>query len=197
MLDSALHIEKRGAYCTVEMTNGNNGINSIVQEFTAQLTALIERETQARMQASVLAALGAPVRRGPGRPPKNGLAVFSVSGRGSRPKQFCPVPGCKNVAAPVFGMVCSTHKNLPKAKIKEYREARRKARSQSKASLGAAPRKKVRATPKVLKARKLQGQYMGALRTLTGGARARVKAVAKDKGVSEALRLAQSLKKAA
>ena len=34
---------------------------------------------------------------------------------------------------------------------------------------------------KVLKARKLQGQYMGALRTLSGTARARVKAVAKDK----------------
>ena len=103
------------------------------------------------------------------------------------------------MAAPVFGMVCSAHRDLPKAKIKEYREARRKAKreGQARASGGAAPRRKVRATPKVLKARKLQGQYMGALRTLTGGARARVKAVAKDKGVSEALKLAQSLKKAA
>jgi hypothetical protein len=41
------------------------------------------------------------------------------------PKQLCPVPGCKNPAAPVFGMVCSKHKDLPKTKINAYREARR------------------------------------------------------------------------
>jgi hypothetical protein len=35
------------------------------------------------------------------------------------------VPGCKNRAAPIFGMVCSKHKDVSKAKIKEYREARR------------------------------------------------------------------------
>lgn len=41
--------------------------------------------------------------------------------------QLCPVPGCKNRAAPVFGMVCAKHKGTPKAKIKQYRDARRKA----------------------------------------------------------------------
>jgi hypothetical protein len=35
------------------------------------------------------------------------------------------VPGCKNTAAPVFGMVCGKHKDMPKAKIKKYREARK------------------------------------------------------------------------
>ena len=39
--------------------------------------------------------------------------------------QLCPVPGCSNRAAPVFGMVCAKHKDLPKAAIKKYREARR------------------------------------------------------------------------
>jgi len=41
------------------------------------------------------------------------------------PIQLCPVPRCKNRAAPVFGMVCAAHKGLPKSKIRKYREARR------------------------------------------------------------------------
>ena len=51
----------------------------------------------------------------------------------SRPKQLCPVPGCNNPAAPVFGMVCAQHKDVPKAKIKEYRAARRAAKAKAKA----------------------------------------------------------------
>ena len=44
------------------------------------------------------------------------------------PIQLCPVPGCKNPAAPVFGMVCAKHKDLPKAKIRKFREARKAKR---------------------------------------------------------------------
>lgn len=57
-------------------------------------------------------------------------------------------------------------------------------------------RKAVKATPKVLRARKLQGQYLGALKSLTGLAREKVKATAKNKSVAEAVKLALSLKKA-
>jgi hypothetical protein len=53
----------------------------------------------------------------------------------------------------------------------------------------------VKATPKVARARKLQGQYLGALKSLTGAARAKVKATAKNKSVAEAVKLALSLKK--
>ena len=36
---------------------------------------------------------------------------------------LCYYPGCKNVAAPRFGMFCaSVHKNLPAAEKKKYRE---------------------------------------------------------------------------
>ncbi|HEX4406757.1 MAG TPA: hypothetical protein VH560_18085 [Polyangia bacterium] len=45
--------------------------------------------------------------------------------RKKMPPQFCPVPGCKNKAAPIFGMVCSKHKDVAKSKIKKYREARK------------------------------------------------------------------------
>lgn len=41
------------------------------------------------------------------------------------PVQFCPVPRCTGKAAPIFGMVCSKHKDVPKDKIKLFRDARR------------------------------------------------------------------------
>lgn len=50
------------------------------------------------------------------------------------PIQLCPVPNCKNRAAPVFGMVCAKHKDLPKATIKKYREARRQRTKAAKKS---------------------------------------------------------------
>ena len=53
----------------------------------------------------------------------------ALASRRKAPPQLCPVPGCKNRAAPIFGMVCSDHKNLPKAKIKKYRMQRRVAKA--------------------------------------------------------------------
>jgi hypothetical protein len=115
----------------VHMSN----IKNIVDDFAAQLSALVETQVLTRAREAVAAALGSgavPLKRGPGRPPK--LARFAASlapvsvGKKKRkkaPPQLCPVPGCKNKAAPIFGMVCAKHKDVPKAKIKEYREARR------------------------------------------------------------------------
>ena len=51
-------------------------------------------------------------------------------------------------------------------------------------------------TPKVKRARKLQGQYLGALKSLTGADRAKVKQTAAEKGVAEAVELVLSMKKA-
>jgi len=59
----------------------------------------------------------------------------------------------------------------------------------------AGARRKMRLTPKLLAARRVQGQYLGALRSLNQANRAKVKSVAKDKGVPAALKLALSLKK--
>jgi lactam utilization protein B len=55
-------------------------------------------------------------------------------------------------------------------------------------------RRPMKVSAKVTQARKLQGQYLGALRGLTQANRAKVKAVAKTKGVPEALKLVASLK---
>ncbi|HTA20219.1 MAG TPA: hypothetical protein VK989_13060 [Polyangia bacterium] len=83
-----------------------------------------------RARSAVLSAFGVDspggVRRGPGRPPGGGVKTDIVRrARRKGPIQLCPVPGCTNRAAPVFGMVCSKHKDLPKAQIKKYREARK------------------------------------------------------------------------
>jgi hypothetical protein len=97
-------------------------IATLVTNFTNQLTSLIERETLDRARAAVVGALGPGNGRGA---TIKALAFASGRARKKAPKQLCPVPGCKNPAAPVFGMVCAKHKDVPKAKIKKYREARR------------------------------------------------------------------------
>jgi hypothetical protein len=108
-------------------------LNAIVSGFAAQLSSLIEKEATERARTVVIAAFGGPQRRGPGRPPKLAMRTAVMAplpsglkkARKKPPLQLCPVPGCKNPAAPVFGMVCKKHKDLPKAVIKEYREARK------------------------------------------------------------------------
>ena len=108
-------------------------IQTLIEDFANQLSALMEREALDRARVAVEGALGGG-KRGPGRPPKAVSLASSLRltgfGNGKRqrrkgPKQLCPVPGCKNPAAPVFGMVCAKHKDVPKAQIKKYREARR------------------------------------------------------------------------
>ncbi len=62
------------------------------------------------------------------------------------------------------------------------------------AKIAAPAKRKLRLSAKGLAARKLQGQYLGLLRGLSAGPRARVKKVAREKGVAEALKFAASLK---
>jgi hypothetical protein len=112
-------------------------INSLTEAFARELSSLVEQAAAARIQAAILGGLGgAPGGRRPGRPPKGGVAVLPAfsAPRKKAPKQLCPVPGCKNPAAPVFGMVCAKHKDLPKTKIKKYREDRRAAKMAKKAA---------------------------------------------------------------
>jgi hypothetical protein len=59
----------------------------------------------------------------------------------------------------------------------------------------AARKKAKKVTPKVARARKLQGQYLGALRSLSAADRDKVRAVAKEKGVAEAVKMAAGMKK--
>jgi hypothetical protein len=73
-------------------------------------------------------------------------------------------------------------------------------RPKKELALAAAPatrptaRKASRRSAKLIRARRLQGQYLGALRALGAADRAKVKALAKEKGVPAAVKLAASLK---
>ena len=117
-----------------------NTIRTLVNTLVTQLVAAVEADIALRVkQAMAVAFPGSGallVKRGPGRPPRNPLAflpaVAPTAPAKRRPKQFCPVPNCKGVAAPVFGMVCAEHKGLPKAQIKKYRAERREAKKADK-----------------------------------------------------------------
>jgi hypothetical protein len=111
---------------------GSGDIHGIVQDFVSRLSTLIEQDAVTRARTVVLSAFGVG-GRGAGR--AAGLALQSAAARSQRrkgPIQLCPVPGCANRAAPVFGMVCSKHKDLPKATIKKYREQRRAKKAAAK-----------------------------------------------------------------
>ena len=179
------------------MPNTDPNITAQIETFTQQLVATVEAAVAQRIQAALAGAFGVPQKRGPGRPPKQAVAHVApvAAPKPARKKQICPVPGCKNVAAPIFGMVCKDHKNVAKSKIKKYREQRRAGSvTQTTGAKPVVAKKVKKATPKVKRARKLQGQYLGALKSLTGADRAKVKQTAAEKSVAEAVKLAKTMK---
>jgi hypothetical protein len=109
-------------------------IRSLVEGFVGQIVAAVEADSVRRVQQAVTAAFSdgfSAAPRRPGRPAVTSVQMAAAPVR-HRPKQFCPVPGCTGVAAPVFGMVCAKHKDMPKAKIKEFRAQRRAAKAGKK-----------------------------------------------------------------
>ena len=189
------------------MPNTDPNITAQIETFTQQLVATVEAAVAQRIQAALAGAFGIPQKRGAGRPRKQAVAhVAPVAARktqivgpavamAARKKQLCPVPGCKNPAAPIFGMVCKKHKNVAKSKIKKYREQRRDGNVTHATGAKPAEKKAKKVTPKVARGRKLQGQYLGALKSLAGADRAKVKQTAAEKGVAEAVKLAAGMKK--
>ena len=113
-------------------------IRQLVADFTKRLHAAVDQISVARAREAVMHALGE--KRG--RLPRGMAAILGRKPRRKGPRQLCPVPGCQNAAAPVFGMVCAEHKDVSKTRIKQYREARRAAKlgikSGPKAKSGAA-----------------------------------------------------------
>ena len=73
-------------------------------------------------------------------------------------------------------------------------ERHRPASRNTSATVATGTPRKRKLSAKGLAVRRLQGKYMGTLRGLRPGARARVKKMAREQGVAAAVRLAQSLK---
>ncbi|HEY4187841.1 MAG TPA: hypothetical protein VGP07_22385 [Polyangia bacterium] len=109
-------------------------LKRVITEFTERLHAVIEAHSMEQARAAVMRALGVDAPRRPGRPAKaSALPAPAKKLRKKPPRQLCPVPGCKNVAAPVFGMVCADHKAVAKSKIKKFRDARKATKLGGKA----------------------------------------------------------------
>jgi len=111
-------------------------IQQVVNKFVVDLTKVVEQNVKhgilAKLDGMPAGKLNGKLNgKSNGKP--NGksssfVVVKTKAGVVTRRKaapQLCPVPGCKNRAAPIFGMVCGDHRKVPKAKIKAYRAARK------------------------------------------------------------------------
>lgn len=58
----------------------------------------------------------------------------TIKARKKGPIQLCPSPGCRERAAPVYGMLCKKHKGVSKTIVAKWREARRKKLESKKAA---------------------------------------------------------------
>jgi len=179
------------------MLRSDPNITDLIEDFTNQIVAAVNAAAAQRIQAALAGVFDLPQTRAPIAPARPIVTAPAPAVKRARPKQLCPVPGCKNIAAPVFGMVCAEHRRVAKSKIAKYR-AERKANTApaglAKPAVAAKPKK---SSLKMAQARKLQGQYLGALHGLVEPGRSRVRQLATEKGVAEALKLAMALKKAA
>jgi hypothetical protein len=102
-------------------------IQQLVDDFVGKLK---DRMTDVIVDALTGVELSATTNGPSSKSAKHAATVGKP--RRKAPKQLCPVPRCKGLAAPIFGMVCTRHKDVPKTKIRKYREARRKAKAAGK-----------------------------------------------------------------
>src|SRR5215471_4949213 len=155
-------------------------LRALVDDFVEQLSGALETQVIVRARHAVEAALaGHGLSRGNGglRAAAITLAAGALGARKPRkkpPVQLCPVPGCTERAAPIFGMVCARHKDVPKTKIRQYREARRAGKlagrsgaAAGKAAAAKAPRarKSAQAAKAARKARRAAGPRRAAAAT--------------------------------
>ncbi|MGZ3440787.1 MAG: hypothetical protein ACXVDD_14790 [Polyangia bacterium] len=108
-------------------------INPIIVDFAHRLAAVVERFTVGRIEAAVRAS-GNALQGRRGRTGAGGRA---------RGKTLCYYPGCKNVAAPRFGMFCAAlHKDIPKSEKEKYRAAHSSKKNGASKSAGKRGRKR-------------------------------------------------------
>jgi len=83
---------------------GSEALRQVLDQYTRRLGITLERFITGRIDKEV----------------KSGKA--RKGGRRKRPPARCYFPGCKNIAAPRFGMFCAKlHKGLAKADKARYR----------------------------------------------------------------------------
>jgi hypothetical protein len=102
------------------MNSLQDELNGLVREFSSRIAAAVERFTSQRIDGAVAARGGK----------RKGRAAGAAPRRARRGATRCYYPGCKNTAAPRFGMFCAAkHKNLSKTEKERYRKQHLAARS--------------------------------------------------------------------
>lgn len=99
-------------------------IEKLTAKFIADIEAVMLPKLRAAVAAGMLASID-DIDLNDGIATPRRKATKTKPARRKGPIQLCPVPKCKNRAAPVFGMVCSKHAKVPKKTIAKYRAARR------------------------------------------------------------------------
>lgn len=120
------------------MDDNNGDMETMVRAFVAQISDSIQRQVRSKIQAAMAvlhesATAGQQPTYAP-QPQQTQLQPYQATQQQPRVRKrarvLCPVPGCDRVAAPVFGMLCAAHKDLPKGQIKQYRELRKLQKGQ-------------------------------------------------------------------
>jgi hypothetical protein len=82
----------------------------LLADFARQIAAEVERTTLTRVRQAMSTVV-------------EGLGARGTTPRSRRASVLCYYPGCKNLAAPRFGMFCAAlHKSLPAAEKEKYRK---------------------------------------------------------------------------
>lgn len=97
-------------------------IQKLLAAFVSDLDAIIADRINARLHDVYRIGLATTPH---GKRPAAVLPGRTKDGRRKCPPQYCPVPRCRGLAAPIYGMVCGDHRHVPKATIAKYRDARR------------------------------------------------------------------------
>ena len=133
----AMELDRRGFSINPSERQSNSTqpetVMNEIKQLTEEFIKNVSRVVEVGLRNTVLSALGTgkgydySLFTVPAVALKPGL--FERKARRKGPVQLCPIRNCPRRAAPVFGMVCAVHKDVPKSKIKAAREARRRAKT--------------------------------------------------------------------
>ena len=100
-------------------------IRALLKQLETEI-ALATEEAVRKAVNVLLSHLGGDAFSAHGR--RTGYTTIEPSNssiRKTRRPFLCLRNGCKNVGAPIYGMVCTEHKDTPKAEIRKLRAARK------------------------------------------------------------------------
>lgn len=101
----------------------NKAIADLAKQVAETMTSLIEKGAQARVKELLDSITGTTsttrARASIAAPSSSGASVGKKKRNYQR--KPCPVPGCKNLAAPRHSMVCTDHKDLSQREKDTYK----------------------------------------------------------------------------